>query len=66
MNSIDIITMKKTIKDYIDGQPIPKEVSRLVLKELLEEVSKEALDEAMAELEKGGKEDGGKPKETEE
>lgn len=65
MNSLQIISFKKTIKDYIDSQPIPKEVSRLVLKELLEEVSKEALDEAMAELEKGGKEDGGKPKKTE-
>lgn len=50
MNSLDILTFKKTIKDYIDSQPLPKEVVRMVVKELLENISKEALDEAMKEI----------------
>lgn len=50
MNSLDILTFKKTIKDYIDSQPLPKEVVRMVVKELLEDISKEALDEAMKEI----------------
>ena len=50
MNSLDLLTAKKTIKDYIDTCGLPKEASRLILKEVLEEVSKEALNEAMKEL----------------
>lgn len=59
MTSLDLITLKKTIKDYIEGQPIPKEAARLVLREILEEISKEAIDEAMAELNKKGEDEDG-------
>lgn len=50
MNSLDLITFKKSIKDYVDTCGLPKEASRLILKEVLEEVTKEALNEAMKEL----------------
>lgn len=66
MKSSEIIAIKKTIKEYVDKLPIPREVARMILKEVLDEVTHEALGEALSELEKGGKEDGGKPKETEE
>ena len=52
MNSLDLITIKKTLKDYIDNQDVPREALRLILKEVLEEVSKEAYTEAMKELNK--------------
>ncbi len=52
MNSLDLITIKKTLKDYIDNQDVPREALRLILKEVLEEVSKEAYTEAMNDLNK--------------
>lgn len=56
MNSLEIISFKKNIKDYADKSGFPKEVVRLVFKELLEEASSEALNEALAELNKAEKE----------
>lgn len=50
MNSLDLITVKKTVKEYIDTCGLPKEASRLILKEVLEEVTREALNDAMKEL----------------
>lgn len=52
MTSLDIISFKKSIKDYINTCGLPKEAARLVLKEIYEEVSKEALSEAYAEAQK--------------
>lgn len=47
MNSLDLISLKKNIKDYLDNIGLPKEAIRLVLKEVYEEVSKEAINEAL-------------------
>jgi len=52
MTSLDLISFKKNIKDYIDTCGLPKEAARLVLKELLEETTKEAIAEAYAEAKK--------------
>lgn len=52
MNSLDLVTIKKTLKDYIDNQDVPREAMRLILREVLEEVSKEACTEAINDLNK--------------
>lgn len=52
MNSLDLVTIKKTLKDYIDNQDVPREAMRLILRELLDEVSKEACTEAINDLNK--------------
>ena len=52
MTSLDLISFKKNIKDYIDTCGLPKEAARLVLKEVYEETSKEALKEAYEEANK--------------
>jgi len=52
MNSLDLISFKKNIKDYINTCGLPKEAARLVLKEIYEETSKEAINEAYAEAQK--------------
>lgn len=49
MNSLELISFKKTIKDYIDEHADSKEQARYVLKELLEEVSKESIEEAIGQ-----------------
>jgi len=49
MNSLDLISLKKNIKDYLDKCEIPKEAIRLVLKELYAEIQQEAVNEAMAQ-----------------
>lgn len=49
MNSLDLISLKKNLKDYLDKCDIPKEAVRLVLKELYTEIQQEAVSEAMAQ-----------------
>lgn len=60
MTSLDIITAKKAVKDFMNNLDFPKEVERLILKEIYDEAREEAYKEAMDELNKKG--DGnGKP-----
>lgn len=47
MNSLDLISLKKNVKDYLDTCGLPKEAIRLVLREIYEEVQKEAVNEAL-------------------
>ena len=57
MTSLELISFKKNIKDYIDTCGLPKEAVRLELKEIYEEVSKEALQEAYAEAQEKEKQE---------
>lgn len=52
MNTLEIISFKKTLEDYINKQEMPKEVVRLVLKEIYDNVSKASLEEALNEMRK--------------
>ena len=47
MNSLDLITLKKNIEDELNKIDIPKEALRLIIKEVYEDVSKAALNEAL-------------------
>lgn len=59
MKSLDIYLAKETIKKFIRDQEIPKEVARMMLKEIYEEVQREALEEIKQEsMERGNIEDG--------
>lgn len=59
MKSIDIISFKKTLEGFIESQDMPKEVIRMVVKEVYEDVSKASLEEAMKEInEREGETDG--------
>lgn len=51
MTSLQLVSFKKNITDYIESQPLPKEAVRLVLKEILEDVSHKAITEALREAE---------------
>ena len=57
MTSFDIICFKQTIKNYISEQNLPKEVTRMVLKEIYEESIKDAADEIMKEASQKEEED---------
>ena len=59
MNSLELVSLKKNIKDELNKIKLPKEALRLILKEVYEEISREAVEEAIAEAnlyEQGGKE----------
>lgn len=58
MNSIDIISAKNTIETYINGLNLPKEVIRMMLKEIYQKAEKDAYEEAMKQAEEREKEDG--------
>lgn len=49
MTSLEIVSVKKSIKDYINATVESKELARLIVKEILEEATKEALEEAILE-----------------
>ncbi len=49
MNSLDLISLKKNIKDYLESTKLPWEAIRLVMKELYTEIQQEAVNEAMAQ-----------------
>lgn len=53
MNSLEIISLKKNLEDYLNRQQMPKEVIRLVLKEIYDEIAKASLEEAMKEIGEG-------------
>lgn len=50
MTSLEVITFKKTIEDYVKSVDMPMEVKRLVIKEIYEDVHKKALEEVMSEI----------------
>lgn len=49
MNSLDILTFKKTLEDYIAAQNMPKMVISMVLKEISQKAESDALTEALNE-----------------
>ena len=49
MTSLDIISFKQNIETYIESQDAPKELIRMVLKDIYDMVCKEAYEEAMNE-----------------
>lgn len=52
MRSIDIIKAKETIKAFLNNQNMPKELQRMIVKEVYEDIQKEALNEALEEMKK--------------
>lgn len=53
MTSLEIIKVKETIKTYLYSTGHPKELSRLIVKEIYEELQREALEEAISEAKEG-------------
>lgn len=53
MKSIDIYSIKETLKRFMKEQDIPAEVKRMILREVLDEVQAEALAEIKKEIEEG-------------
>ena len=49
MTSLEIISAKKNIEDYIESLEMPKEVIRMVLKEIYARAERQAFDEALKE-----------------
>ena len=49
MNTLEIMSFEKNLKDYIKAAQLPTEVKRLVLKEIYDEVKTEALTEALTQ-----------------
>lgn len=58
MTSLEIISAKKNIEDYLDTLKMPKEVVRMVLKEIYAKAEREAFEEALKEAQEREKEDG--------
>lgn len=58
MTSLDIVSARKTIEDYIDGLDIPKEVVRMVVKEIYQKTEKDAYAEALAQAKEKENSDG--------
>lgn len=52
MQSIDIIKAKGTIESYLNSLGMPKELQRMIVKEVYEDIQKEALNEALEEMKK--------------
>lgn len=50
MTTLEILTFKKTIENYIEESKLPKEVVRMVVKDIYSSVEKQAYEEAMAQL----------------
>ena len=50
MLSIDILTVKKTVEDYLESVDMPWELKRMILKEIYEKTEKKAYNEAMNEV----------------
>lgn len=49
MTTLKVMEFKETILSFVKADPLPAEVKRLCLKEIYEEVQKDALQEAMNE-----------------
>ena len=54
MSSLEVVTFKQSIKDYIANQSMPKEVIRMALKEIYAEVEREAYEELILEAKEKG------------
>ena len=50
MTTLEILSFKKAIENYIEDSKLPKELVRMILKEIYSSVEKQAYDEAMAQL----------------
>ena len=50
MKSVDIVVFKNTIKDFVTASPLPDEVKRLTLNEILTEQTQKTLETVRAEL----------------
>lgn len=57
MNSLEVMSFKKSLEDYINNQTMPKEVIRLVLKEIYLGAEKSAIEEALMQAKEKEKED---------
>lgn len=58
MNSLEVLEFEMSIKNYIKQQKLPKEVIRLILAEVLREVTDGAVAEATKQAEEREKNDG--------
>lgn len=58
MNSLEVLEFEMSIKNYIKQQNMPKEVIRLILADVLREVTNEAIAEATKQAEEKEKENG--------
>lgn len=47
MTSLEIITFKKNLEDYISSQNFPAEIKRMVLEDIYKKVAQDAFNEAM-------------------
>lgn len=56
MNTLDILSARQTIENYINGLDMPKEVIRMVVKEVYQKTEKDAYEEALMQAKE--KEDG--------
>lgn len=55
MDSLTVVTIKETIRQYLKASDLPKEVLRMIVKDVYEEVQGEAIKEIQEQLEKGDK-----------
>ena len=58
MDSLEVLEFEMSIKNYIKQQKMPKEVIRLILADVLREVTNEAIAEATKQAEEKEKENG--------
>lgn len=58
MSSLEVLEFEMSIKNYIKQQNMPKEVIRLILADVLREVTNEAIAEATKQAEEKEKENG--------
>lgn len=49
MTSLEIVSFKKTIEDYIEVQKMPKVVIAMVLKEISAKAERDAMEETLRE-----------------
>lgn len=58
MDSLEVLEFEMSIKNYIKQQNMPKEVIRLILADVLREVTNEAIAEATKQAEEKEKKNG--------
>lgn len=58
MKSIDILTTKKSIEDYLETVEMPWELKRMILKDIYINVERKAYEESLKEAQEREKEDG--------
>lgn len=50
MKSIEILSVKKSIEDYLEAVEMPMELKRMIVKDIYINVEKKAYEEAMNEV----------------